>query len=78
MAQFGWNALLQIFSHFFFIIVSFWALQSLKIEHLIRKDQVTRARLLYVLLAVAIGLNVSNFFLDIVVQTKNIPFIFST
>jgi len=62
--EFGQQALLSIISHLFFIGISFYALQALNFEKLLRANRVFQARLLYILLTIVIGSSVSNFFLD--------------
>lgn len=60
-----YNPLLAILSHIFFIGITFYALQSLRVDTIIRKHRVFQAQLLFILLSIAIGSAVSNFFLDI-------------
>lgn len=62
--EFGQQALLSIVSHLFFIGISFYALQALNFDKLLRANRVFQARLLYILLTIVIGSSVSNFFLD--------------
>lgn len=73
---FGQQALISIISHLVFIIIAWWALQSLNIEKLIKANRVAQARLLYVLLAIVIGSTVSNFFLDYLHWSQQLPLIF--
>lgn len=61
----GSNPLLAMVSHIFFIGISFYALQAIMPEKIIRKNRVFQAQLLFILLSIAIGSAVSNFFLDI-------------
>lgn len=62
--EFGQQALLSIVSHLFFIGISFYALQAINFDKLLRANRVFQARLLYILLTIVIGSSVSNFFLD--------------
>lgn len=73
---FGQSALISIISHLFFIGVSWWALQSLNFEKFLRSGRVIQARLLYILLSIVIGSTVSNFFLDYLNWSKQLPYIF--
>lgn len=75
-AQVGQQAVLGIVSHLFFFAVTWWALQALNFEKLLRANKVVQARLLYILLTVAIGSLVSNFFLDYLSWSSNMPFLF--
>lgn len=76
VASFGHQALISIISHIIFIFVAWWALQSLNFEKFIRANRVVQARLLYVLLAIVIGSTVSNFFLDYLLWSQQLPLIF--
>lgn len=74
--DFGQNALLSILSHLIFIAISWWALQSVRLDKLIRPNRVFQARLFYILLAIVIGSSVSNFFLDYLQWSQQLPLIF--
>ncbi|WP_066070544.1 DUF1146 family protein [Neobacillus soli] len=73
--DFGQIALLSIMSHLFFIAISWWALQAFRLEKLLKANHVFQARLLYILLAIVIGSTVSNFFLDYLQWSKQLPLI---
>ncbi|MEK4870586.1 DUF1146 family protein [Niallia sp. FSL W8-1348] len=70
---FGQQALLSILIHIVFIALSWWALQSLNFEKFLRKNRVFQARVLYVLLAVIMGSIVSNFLLDYLIWSQQLP-----
>ncbi|AYV73228.1 DUF1146 family protein [Bacillus sp. PK3-056] len=72
---FGQQALLSILVHIVFIALSWWALQSLNFEKFLRKNRVFQARVLYVLLAIIMGSVVSNFLLDYLVWSQQLPLI---
>jgi len=55
--------------------MAWYALQALPIEKVIRKGRVFEARLLLILLTIAIGTSVSNFFLDFLFWSRQIPLI---
>ena len=71
----GINSLLSIVSHLVFIGLTWWALQALDYERFLRKNRVAQARLLYLLIAIAIGSTVSNFFLDYLFWTQQTPYL---
>lgn len=73
MSVFGIDALVRIFSHFIFIYLTFWTLNSLRLDVLFKKGiQYDRQiRLAYVFLSVAIGFQVSNFFLEVIFLVRN-------
>ncbi|MEH7352154.1 DUF1146 family protein [Neobacillus drentensis] len=75
--DFGQMALISILSHLVFIAISWWALQAVRLDKLLRPNHVFQARLLYILLAIFIGSSVSNFFLDYLQWSKQLPLIFN-
>lgn len=75
MNDFGQIALVSIMSHLIFIAISWWALQAVRLEKLIKPNHVFQARLLYILLAIFLGSSVSNFFLDYLQWSKQLPFL---
>jgi uncharacterized integral membrane protein (TIGR02327 family) len=66
-------AVLSILSHLTFIAIAWWALQAIRLEKLLKPNHVFQARLLYILLAIFIGSSVSNFFLDYLQWSKQLP-----
>ncbi|WAA09670.1 DUF1146 family protein [Fervidibacillus albus] len=72
----GYSSMFSILSHLLFIGLAWWALQSLNIEKFFRANRVAQARLLYIMLAIAIGSTVSNFFLDYFIWSNQITYIF--
>ncbi|MBM6616730.1 DUF1146 family protein [Bacillus suaedaesalsae] len=72
---FGQQALLSIISHLLFITITWWALQAVKIDSLIKPNHVWQARILLILLTICIGSTVSNFFLDYLNWSQQIPLI---
>jgi uncharacterized integral membrane protein (TIGR02327 family) len=73
--DFGQQALISIFSHLLFIGLSWWALQAIHFDKLLRPNRVLQARVLYILLSIFIGSTVSNFFLDYLLWSKQLPLI---
>ncbi|GGJ74395.1 putative integral membrane protein (TIGR02327 family) [Anoxybacillus voinovskiensis] len=76
MAEVGQQALLSIISHLFFFALTWWTLQGVQLEKIIKPNRILQARVLYVLLTIAIGSTVSNFFLDYFLWSKQLPFLF--
>jgi uncharacterized integral membrane protein (TIGR02327 family) len=75
MEDFGQIALVSILSHLVFIAITWYALQAIRLEKLLKTNHVFQARLLYILLAIAIGSSVSNFFLDYLQWSRQLPLI---
>jgi uncharacterized integral membrane protein (TIGR02327 family) len=73
--DFGQIAVLSILSHLIFIALSWWALQAIRLDKLLKPNHVFQARLLYILLAICIGSLVSNFFLDYLQWSRQLPLI---
>lgn len=72
----GQQALISIISHLFFIAIAWWALQALNFEKMLRPNRVFQARLLFILLSIVIGSGVSNFFLNYLLWSQQLPLIF--
>ncbi|EUJ40047.1 DUF1146 family protein [Brochothrix campestris] len=66
-------AIITLVSHLLFIAVAFFALQALNFESILKKNKVLQARLLYLLLAIALGYGVSAFFLSYLQASQNMP-----
>ncbi len=61
-----------IISHLLFIVITFWALQAINYEKFIKKNHVTQARLLFVIISIVLGYTLSNFFLDYLGASKQL------
>ncbi|MFX3624874.1 MAG: DUF1146 family protein [Ectobacillus sp.] len=76
MAQMlGQQALIAIVSHLLFITLTWWALQGIHFERLMKKGKVVQTRVLLILLTIAIGTSVSNFFLDYLGYSKSLTYL---
>ncbi|MBO2535489.1 MULTISPECIES: DUF1146 family protein [Rummeliibacillus] len=73
----GQNALVSTCSHIFFIAITFYALQALMYEKVFKKNHVFQIQLLLILLSIAIGSTVSNFFIDISTWSRQLPYLFN-
>lgn len=62
--DFGVQALLFLFVHIFFLIVTWWALQSFRVDVFFKNPNGARAKVFVLLLTIAIGSTAGNFFLD--------------
>lgn len=75
MEGFGQVALLSILSHLVFIGLAWFALQAVRLDKVLKPHHVFQARLLYILLAIFLGSSVSNFFLDYLQWSRQLPMI---
>lgn len=75
--EFGQQAVLGVLSHAFFIGITFYALRSVMFEKVVKKHHVFQVQLLYILVSIAIGSTVSNFFLSMSGWSRQLPFIFT-
>ncbi|CAG9620155.1 DUF1146 family protein [Sutcliffiella rhizosphaerae] len=73
MINFGVEALVSILSHLMFISITWWALQGIQYEKWMKKNKVVQVRLLLILITIAIGSTVSNFFLDYLFLSQRLP-----
>lgn len=76
MHFFGLDALVRIISHTMFIYVSFWAMQSIRIEQFFKVHHSSHVRLLIVLFSIVIGFTVSSFFLEFLALCRNLFLVF--
>ncbi len=76
MSVLGQQAAIGIVVHLIFIAVTWRALQAVNIDPLIKKGKVVQARLLMILLTIAIGTAVANFFLDYLNYSQQLPYLF--
>lgn len=74
--DFGQIALLSMIVNIVFFMITWWALQALNIEKWLKSGKVMQARVLLILLTIAIGSLVSNFFLDYLLWSQQLPSLF--
>jgi uncharacterized integral membrane protein (TIGR02327 family) len=72
----GEQAIIAILANVFFIGISFYALQALMVEKVIKKNHVFQAQLFYILASIAIGSTVANFFLNVTAWSNQFQFLF--
>lgn len=72
--MYGVDTLVRIFSHFTFIYLAFWSLQAMRLDLLFKKGQqyYKQMRVVFVLLAILIGYNSSNFFMEVMFLTRDL------
>lgn len=76
MPDYGQLALISMLVHLGFFSITWWALQAFNIEKWIKSGKVIQARVLLILLTIAIGSIVSNFFLDYLLWSQQLPSLF--
>lgn len=76
MQYFGIDAVIRIVCHMMFIYVSFWAMQSIRIEQFFKIHQTSQVRLLLVFFSIVIGYTVSSFFLEFIALCRNLFIVF--
>ncbi len=75
-SQMGQQAIIGIASHIFFVGVSFYALQALRLEQIFKKGRTFQIQVLYILLSIAIGSTVSDFFISFSSWSQQLPYLF--
>ena len=70
------QALIAILANIFFIGISFYALQALMLDKIIKRNHVFQAQLFYILTSIMIGSIVANFFLNLTSWSNQLPFLF--
>lgn len=73
MVDIGVQAFISILSHLLFISITWWALQAIHYEKWMKQNRVVQMRLLLILVTIAIGSAVSNFFLDYLFLSQRLP-----
>ncbi|MCF6138883.1 DUF1146 family protein [Pseudalkalibacillus berkeleyi] len=76
MQPFGQQSLLSIIINLVFLAVSWWAIQGLNFEKFIKSGKVVQARLLMILLTIAIASLVSTFFLNYLSWSLQLKYLF--
>ncbi|MGM0866943.1 MAG: DUF1146 family protein [Bacillota bacterium] len=76
VGSFGQQALISMIVHLFVFGITFWSLQSIQLDKLLKKNRVAQGRLLYILLTIAIGSAVSRFLLDYYLWSQALPVFF--
>lgn len=74
----GQQALLGMIVNLCFIVITWWALQALNFEKLLRTNKVIQARVLFILLTITIGSTVSRFFLDYLGFADRLSYLFNS
>jgi len=70
------QALIAILANIFFIGISFYALQVLMMDKIIKKNRIFQAQLFYILTSIVVGSIVANFFLNLTSWSNQLPFLF--
>lgn len=76
MDDVGQQALLRLLVHLLFLIISWWAIQAIRFDPLIKKGKVIQARILMILLTIGLSTLVSNFFLTYLDYSTQLRYLF--
>ncbi|MDA9470863.1 DUF1146 family protein [Enterococcus sp. 5H] len=76
MQYYGVDAVVRIICHMMFIYVSFWAMQSIRIDQFFKVHRTSQVRLLIVFFSIVIGYTVSSFFLEFLALCRNLFVVF--
>lgn len=69
---YGIDVIIRICSHLAFIYLTFWSLKALRLEVFFQSLQTPQIRTIILLLSISIGYTASNFFLELIVLSKNL------
>ncbi|GAE31311.1 DUF1146 family protein [Alkalihalobacillus hemicellulosilyticus] len=72
---FGQQAMLSIIVNVFFIAVTWWALQSFRFDLFVKDPEGPRAKVLMIIVTIAIAQLVSQFFLDYMYSSQMLRYI---
>ena len=73
--QVGQQALMNVLMYLFFIAISFFALQSLRLDQIFKKGMTFQIQLTYILLSIVIGSTVANFFIQFFSLSQNLRYL---
>lgn len=76
MFSIGQFAVTGMLSHIVFIVITWYVMQSINFEPLLRKNKTTEARILLLFISIIIGTGVSRFFLDILQWSRDLLYLF--
>ena len=74
--NFGQQSAVSIVVHLLFFAITWWTLMGLRIDLLIKPGKAGHAKVLMILLTIAIGSAVSNFFLNYLLWAQQLQFMF--
>ncbi|MBH0230599.1 DUF1146 family protein [Halobacillus yeomjeoni] len=73
---FAEEAIMNMTSHLVFIVITWRVLQSVNFDAFFRKNRVFEARALLIIVTIALGSTVSNFFLDFLSWSNSLVYLF--
>lgn len=73
---FSQQSAVSIVVHLLFFAITWWTLMGVRIDLLIKSGKTGHAKVLMILLTIAIGSIVSNFFLNYLLWSQQIRFLF--
>ena len=73
---FSQQSAVSIVVHLLFFAITWWTLMGVRIDLLIKSGKTGHAKVLMILLTIAIGSLVSNFFLNYLLWSQQIRFLF--
>ncbi|HET7615862.1 MAG TPA: DUF1146 family protein [Bacillales bacterium] len=76
LTQLGVQAILYLVIHLVFLAVTWWALQSFRFDVFMKNPDSPRAKVLLILLTIAIGSLAGNFFYNYLFQSLRLPYLF--
>lgn len=74
--QLGIQAILYLIVNLFFLALTWWALQSFRFDVFLKNPNSARAKVLMLILTLAIGSTVGNFFFNYLYQSLRLPYLF--
>lgn len=72
----GVHSFLQLVSHMFFVLMTFWALKGFRTDLWLKKNHISQGRLLYLFVSISIGYTVSSFVMEFILSSQNLFYLF--
>lgn len=76
LAQVGVQAMVAVIVHILCLVVTWWALMAFRIDVFFKDPSDVRAKILLVLITIAIGSLVGNFFMDYINWSLQLKYMF--
>ncbi|MFC7391852.1 DUF1146 family protein [Scopulibacillus cellulosilyticus] len=77
MLNFGFQSVLYLIIHLIALIVTWWAIQCLKLDLFVHNPKGPKAKVLLIFITIAISYLVAKFFLDYLNWSLNLPQIYN-
>jgi uncharacterized integral membrane protein (TIGR02327 family) len=72
----GQQGIIAIIVYLCCIAITWWAIQAIDLTKIMKKNHVNQIRTLYIIVSIALGFAIGNFFLEYYRYARNITYLF--